>query len=228
MLYLLDTANAKKIAECFDLFPVAGVTTNPTLIAKEKRPFFDILTDIRSVIGESSMLHVQVLGCDADTMVDEANQLRDRFGAGILPKIPVTPQGLKAMRILSASGFTVTATAIGAPLQALLAAKAGASFTAPYVNRLDNIGADGVGVVANIVKLFTVHGLSTKVLTASFKNVQQVQDVALAGAHAATMSPDLLELIVRHPLTDSGIAGFEADWAAAYGAGATTLDMTAA
>jgi fructose-6-phosphate aldolase 2 len=225
MLYLLDTANVKEIARCFDLFPVAGVSTNPTLIAKEKRPFYDILTDIRNVIGEGTMLHVQVLGTDAETMVAEAKQLRDRLGAGILPKIPVTPQGLKAIRILAASGFSVTATAIGAPLQALLAAKTGAAFTAPYVNRIDNIGGDGVGVVANIVRLFTVHGLSTKVLTASFKNVQQVMDVALAGAHAATMAPELLDLVAAHPLTDSGVAGFMADWAAAYGADVTTLDF---
>jgi fructose-6-phosphate aldolase 2 len=225
MLYLLDTANVREIARCFDLFPVAGVTTNPTLIAKERRPFYDILTDIRHVIGDAAMLHVQVLGTDAETMVAEAHQLRDRFGSSILPKIPVTPQGLKAIRILAAAGFSVTATAIGAPLQALLAAKAGAAFTAPYVNRLDNIGGDGVGVVTNIVRLFSVFGLSTKVLTASFKNVQQVQDVALAGAHAATLAPELLDLIVSHPLTDSGVAGFMADWAAAYGTDVTTLDL---
>jgi fructose-6-phosphate aldolase 2 len=225
MLYLLDTADVREIARCFDLFPVAGVTTNPTLIAKERRPFYDILTDIRNVIGEETMLHVQVLGTNAETMVAEANQLRDRFGSGILPKIPVTPQGLKAIRILAASSFSVTATAIGAPLQALLAARAGAAFTAPYVNRIDNLGGDGVGVVTNIVRLFTVHGLSAKVLTASFKNVQQVQAVALAGAHCATLSPDLLDLIVSHPLTDSGVAGFMADWAAAYGSDVTTLDL---
>jgi len=148
MLFLLDTANVKEIARCFDLFPVAGVTTNPTLIAQEKRPFYNILTDIRAVIGEASMLHVQVVGSDAETMVAEAHQLRDRFGADIFPKIPVTPQGLKAIRILAASGFHVTATAIGAPLQALLAARAGASFTAPYVNRLDNIGRDNGVVLA--------------------------------------------------------------------------------
>jgi fructose-6-phosphate aldolase 2 len=225
MLFLLDTANVREIARCFNLFPVAGVTTNPTLIAKEKRPFYDILMDIRNVIGEETMLHAQVLGADAETMVAEANQLRDRLGAGILPKIPVTPQGMKAIRILAASGFSVTATAIATPLQALVAARAGAAFTAPYVNRIDNIGGDGVGVVTNIARLFSVYGLATKILTASFKNVQQVQDVALAGAHTATLAPDLLDQIISHPLTDSGVAGFNADWAAAYGADTTTLDL---
>ena len=225
MLCLLDTANVEQIAKCFDFFPIAGVTTNPTLIAREERPLYDILTDIRDVIGETAMLHVQVLGPDAATMVAEANQLRDRLGSGIFPKLPVTREGLKAIRILASSGFSVTATAILTPLQALLAARAGAAFTAPYVNRIDNSGGDGVGVVTDIVRMFSIHGLPTKVLTASFKNVRQVHDMALAGAHAATMTPELLDLVFSHPLTDSGVANFNADWAAAYGADATTLDQ---
>lgn len=224
MLYLLDTANVKDIARCFEFFPIAGVTTNPSLIAREGRPFHDILTDIRAVIGEEAMLHVQVMGPDAETFVAEANNLRDRFGSCIFPKVPVTLQGFKAIRILAASGFNVTATAIATPQQALLAARAGADFAAPYVNRIDNIGGDGEGVVLNIVKLFKIHGLSTKVLTASFKNVHQVQDMALAGAHVATLAPELLDMIASHPLTDSGVADFNADWAEAYGADATTLD----
>jgi transaldolase len=127
--------------------------------------------------------------------------------------------------MLTELGFSVTATAIATPLQAPLAAKTGDAYTAPYVNRIDNIGGNGVGVVANIVRLFTAGGLSTKVLTASFKNVQQVQDVALAGAHPATMAPDLLDLVVKHPLTDSGVAGFDVDWASAFGADVTTLEL---
>lgn len=225
MLCLLDTANVEEIAKCFDFFPIAGVTTNPTLISREGRPLYDILTDIRDVIGEKAMLHVQVLGPDAATMVAEANQLRDRLGSGIYPKLPVTREGLKAIRILADSGFSVTATAILTPLQALLAARAGAAFTAPYVNRIDNSGGDGVGVVTDIVRMFSIHELPTKVLTASFKNVRQVHDMALAGAHAATMTPELLDLVFSHPLTDSGVADFNADWAAAYGADATTLDQ---
>ncbi len=225
MLFFLDTANVHEIARCFDLYPISGVSTNPTLIAKEKRPFYEILSDIRKVIGDETILHVQVLGADADTMVEEAKQSRDRFGSSIFPKIPVTPQGYKAIRILADLGFSVTATAMATPLQALLAAKAGAAYTAPYVNRIDNIGGDGVGVVANIVRLFNASGVATKVLTASFKNVHQVQDVALASAHAATMAPELLDLVVKHPLTDSGVAGFNADWHAEFGIGSTLLDL---
>lgn len=225
MIYFLDTADAAAIARLADLYPIAGVTTNPTLIAREKRPFADIIRDIRAVIGDGAMLHVQVTGSDADTMVAEARKLADFVGAGFHPKVPVTAEGIKAIRRLSGLGFRVTATAIVTAQQALMAAVAGAAFTAPYVNRLDMIGGDGVKVVADIVHLFRIHALPTRLLTASFKNVQQVHDVAMAGAHSATLSPDILEALIRHPLTDSGIAGFAADWAAAYGEGRTTSDL---
>lgn len=225
MLYLLDTADVRAIARCTDIFPLAGVTTNPTLIARAKRPLLDLLTEIRSIIGEHAMLHAQVMGADAETMVAEAARLCDRFGPNLYPKIPVTPQGLRAIRMLAASGIAVTATAIAAPQQALLAARAGAAFTAPYVNRIDNVSGDGPGVVSQMVHLFSHFGLPTRVLAASFKNVQQVHAVAMAGAHSATMSPDLLEAVLSHPLTDSGVAGFNQDWAAAFGQGTTLLDL---
>ncbi|PKR89445.1 transaldolase [Pleomorphomonas diazotrophica] len=225
MIYFLDTADTAAIARLADLYPIAGVTTNPTLIAREKRPFADIIKDIRAVIGDGAMLHVQVTGNDADTMVAEARKLADFVGAGFHPKVPVTAEGIKAIRRLSGLGFRVTATAIVTAQQALMAAVAGAAFTAPYVNRLDMIGGDGVRVVADIVHLFRIHALPTRLLTASFKNVQQVHDIAMAGAHSATLPPDILEALIRHPLTDSGIAGFAADWAAAYGEGRTTADL---
>ncbi len=225
MIYFLDTADAAAIARLSDLYPIAGVTTNPTLIAREKRPFAEILKDIRAVIGDGAMLHVQVTGSDAETMVAEARKLADFVGAGFHPKVPVTAEGIKAIRRLSGLGFRVTATAIVTAQQALMAAVAGAAFTAPYVNRLDMIGGDGVKVVADIVHLFRVHALPTRLLTASFKTIQQVHDIAMAGAHSATLPPDILEALIRHPLTDSGVAGFSADWAAAYGEGRTTLDL---
>lgn len=227
MLYLLDTADVVAIARCVDLYPVAGVTTNPTLIAREKRPLAELLRDIRAVIGEDLMFHVQVVGSDAETMVEEAERLRDLIGAGFHPKVPVTAQGIKAIRRLAGLGFAPTATAIVSPTQALMAAVAGAAFTAPYVNRLDNICGDGIRVVSDIAHLYEVHGLPTRLLTASFKNVQQVHEVAMAGAHSATLPPDILELLLSHPLTDSGIAGFMSDWAEAYGVGRTVLDLLA-
>jgi len=227
MIYFLDTADVAAIARLADLYPVAGVTTNPTLIAREKRPLADILRDIRAVIGARRMLHVQVTAPTADVMIVEAERLRDVVGDGFHPKVPVTPEGLKAIRLLAERGFSVTATAIVTAQQALLAAVAGAAFTAPYVNRLDNIGADGVKVVSDIARLFQIHGMKAKLLTASFKNVQQVQDVAMAGAHSATVPPDILEALLRHPLTDQGVAGFMSDWGEAYGVGKTVVDLLA-
>lgn len=225
MLYLLDTADVAAIRRLADIFPLAGVTTNPTLIARETRPFKGLIQDIRAAIGSGAMLHVQVTGADAATMLAEAKALSDLVGGGFHAKVPLTAEGLKAIRLMAQAGIPVTATAVVTAQQALLAARAGAAFVAPYVNRLDMIGADGVGVVAAIARLFSSFGLPTRLLTASFKTVQQVEGVALAGAHSATIAPELLEQLIRHPLTDQGLAGFAADWAAAYGAGRTTLEL---
>nr|WP_321461814.1 transaldolase family protein [uncultured Cohaesibacter sp.] len=225
MIYFLDTADVKAIARCVDLYPVAGVTTNPSLIARENRPLGDILKDIRDTIGPDKMIHAQVLSPDADIMVDEAQRLRDRVGEGFHVKVPVTAQGMKAISKISSLGIPVTATAIVTAEQALMAAVAGASYTAPYVNRLDNICGDGIRVVSEIAHLFKTHQLDARLLTASFKNVQQIHDVAMAGAHSATLPPDLLELLIVHPLTDSGVSGFVSDWEGVYGKGATILDL---
>lgn len=225
MLYLLDTADVDAIRRLADLFPIAGVTTNPTLVARTRRPFRNLIEEIRAAIGTGQMLHVQVTSSDAPTMLMEAEKLAELVGGGFHAKVPLTAEGLKAIRLMAQKGIAVTATAVVAPQQALLAARAGAAFVAPYVNRLDMIGADGVGIVAAIADLFRTHGLATRLLTASFKTVQQVDGVALAGAHCATVAPELLEQLIRHPLTDAGIAGFSADWAEAYGAGHTVLDV---
>ncbi len=151
MIYLLDTADITAIRRLVDIFPVAGVTTNPTLIAKEKRNFADILRDIRQSIGPDRMLHVKVVGSTADIMMKEAERLRDFVGNGFHVKVPVTAEGIKAIRLLAERQFQITATAIVTPQQALMAAVAGAAFTAPYVNRLDNICGDGVRMVGDIV-----------------------------------------------------------------------------
>lgn len=225
MLYFLDCGDVRAIEAAFDIYPLAGVTTNPTLVAREKRPLRELLLDIRRAIGAKTLLHVQVLAADAETMVEEAFRLRDLVGEGFLPKVPVTPQGVKAIRRLAGLGFSPTATAIVSPTQALMAARAGAAYAAPYVNRLDMIGGDGVGVVGQIAHLFAQYELPTRILAASFKSVQQVHAVAMAGAQSVTLAPELLPHLLAHPLTDSGIAGFLADWADAYGAGRTVLDL---
>ena len=206
MLYLLDTANVKEIEKAAEVFPLAGVTTNPSIIAQEKRNFFSILKEIRAIIGDR-MLHAQVLG-----------ESCDKIGGNLYIKVPVSIEGYKAMPKLKQLGMKVTATAIYTPGQALLAAQAGVDFTAPYLNRIDNISGMGVTVVQMITTLFRVHNMSARVLAASFKNVQQVNDVSLAGCQAITISPDILWHLAEHPLTDMSIEQFNRDWTGVYGA----------
>lgn len=219
MLLLLDTANLEKIKKLNDLFPINGVTTNPSIISKENRDFFEILKDIRKIIGKDKMLHAQVLGTTSQDIVNEAKYLYKEIGGNLFIKIPVIPQGIKAIKILKDEGIKVTATAVFTPMQALIAAQAGADFVAPYVNRLDNIAADGLKVVEEILKMFKEYGLNTKVLAASFKNVEQIHKSALMGVDSVTASPDIVEKLIYHPLTDWSVEQFINDWENVYGEG---------
>ena len=217
MKYLIDSANLEDIRYGREFYPIDGVTTNPSLAAKEKKEFAKLIDDIRGIIGNDKMLHVQATAKKAEDIAAEAEMLRDRLGGRFYVKIPIGEEGLKAMAMIKKKGIGITATAVFTPQQALIAARAGADFVAPYVNRLDNITADGAQVVADIVKLFDVYQLYCQVLAASFKNVEQLHRVALAGAHSATISLDLLKAAISHPMTDSAVEGFDRDWAGTYG-----------
>ena len=217
MLYMLDTADLSAIRHCNEFYPLAGVTTNPSIIAKEKTEFWPLLEEIRAIIGKEKMLHVQVTAKRTEDIVEEAKLLKTRLGGAFYAKIPISEEGLKATMMLHNIGIKVTMTAIFSPAQAMLAAEAGASFVAPYVNRLDNIIADGTNVVAEIVEEFQKHGLFTKVLAASFKNAEQVHKCALCGCHSVTVPADILRSLITLPMTDSAIAGFDRDWASVYG-----------
>lgn len=225
MLYLLDTANIAEIKRSYDLYPIAGVTTNPTIIAREKTDFLQRILEIRSIIGENTMLHVQALSKSAERIVSEAEYLNEKVGGNLFIKIPVIPEGIKAMKILKEKGVKTTATAIFTPQQALMAAVAGAEFLAPYVNRLDNICADGISVVGEIVQLLQLYDLPAKVLAASFKSVEQVHKVSLYGGHAITASPDIIDALLKHPLTDASVDRFVKDWEDMYGVGKVTKDL---
>ena len=220
MIYLLDTADVKEIKRLIDLYPIDGVTTNPSIIAKARRPVGECIKEIRRVIGRNRMLHVQTLGETAQEMVNEAMLLKEMVGGNFYIKIPVTPQGIKAIRMAKKLGINVTATAVFTQQQGLIAARAGADFLAPYVNRLDNISCHGIDVVADLVHLIDIYGLNTKILAASFKNVDQVHGVSMAGAHAATISPELFDHLVYHPLTDQAVRDFEEDGHPYYNLGA--------
>lgn len=217
MLYILDTANLEAIRHCNEFYPLAGVTTNPSIISKENTDFWALVTGIRDIIGPDKMLHVQTTQKKAEGIVEEAKLLRDRLGENFYVKIPISEEGLKATKILKKYGIGVTVTAIFTPAQALLAATAGADFVAPYANRLDNIIADGCGVVAEIVKQIEQYGLKCRVLAASFKNAEQVHRCASVGCHSVTVSADILQKVISHPMTDAAIADFEKDWASVYG-----------
>ncbi|AIF53039.1 transaldolase family protein [Pelosinus sp. UFO1] len=220
MNILLDTAEVDFIKSANEYYPIDGITTNPTILAKGKRPYIEILQEIVSIIGSEKMLHVQVLSTNAKEIVKEAEYVNKVLSGNIYIKIPVVPEGFKAMMALQKKNIKVTATAVSTPQQALMAAKAGASFVAPYVNRIDNISGDGVKVVADIIKIFNTHNMKAQVIAASFKNVEQVQKVCLAGTHAVTVSEDVFTNLYHHPLTDWSVNKFIEDWESAYGKGA--------
>lgn len=217
MIYILDTADLAAIKHCNEFYPLSGVTTNPSIIAKEKGDFWQILKEIRGVIGNDKMLHVQTVQTTAKKMVEEAKLIKEKIGGDIYIKIPIGEEGLKAVPMIKNLGIGVTMTAIFTPAQALMAAKAGADFVAPYVNRLDNILGDGTNVVAEIVQQFEIYGLDCKVLAASFKNAEQVHRCALCGCHSVTVSADVLKSLIIHPMTDAAVEGFERDWKGVYG-----------
>lgn len=218
MIYIIDTADLEAIKHINEFYPIDGVTTNPSIIAKEKTDFIERLRAIRSIIGEDKILCAQTLQNDADLIVKEGIKLKEAIGGDFYLKIPIGEAGLKATMELKKLGIGVLMTAIFTPTQALMAAKAGADFVAPYVNRIDNVCGDGVGVVAEIVNQFANYGItSCKVMAASFKNVQQVNDCASVGCHVATIAPDIYKTLISHPLTDVAIAGFEKDWKSVYG-----------
>lgn len=217
MKYFIDTANLAEIKHCNEFYPLAGVTTNPTLVAKEKSDFWTLIKEIRNIIGPDKILHVQTVQTTAEKMVEEAKRIKETVGGEFCVKIPIGEEGLKATMMLKELGIGVTMTAIFTPAQALIAAKAGASFVAPYVNRLDNMIGDGVRVVEDIVQQFELYGLDCQVLAASFKNCEQIHKCALVGCHTVTIAADLFKSVLAHPMTDAAVAGFEKDWKAMYG-----------
>ena len=216
MIYIIDTANITDIIHANTFYPLAGVTTNPTIISKENRPFWDVVKEIRDVIGSEKMLHVQTVQTSADKMEEEALKIYEELGENTFIKIPICEEGLKATMNLKKRGIGVTMTAIFTPAQALMAAQAGASFVAPYVNRLDNILADGTQVVKEIVQEFNQYHLSCKVLAASFKNAEQVHKCAISGCDSVTISMEVFKSLISHPMTESAVNGFSKDWQSVY------------
>ena len=217
MEILLDTANLENIEYFNSYYPIVGVTTNPTILAREGGNPLQTLKRIREIIGDEKELHVQLTEVEYDRMIEEAEALVAILGKNTFVKIPVTDVGLKVTKTLSDRGFGVTVTAVLTAAQAMLASNAGASYVAPYISRSENLCADGVGTVADIAKIFGISGADTRILAASFKTAKEVLDVAVAGCHAATIGSTIMRMLIAHTTTDTSILGFISDWEAAFG-----------
>ncbi len=226
MKILIDDANIEAIKRLYPVFPIDGVTTNPSILAKSGRQPYDVLKEIRAFIGADAELHVQVVGKTADAMLEDVERIHKELGANTYTKIPVNAAGLEVIQRLRKAqpSAHITATAIYTPMQAFLAAKAGADYTAPYINRIDNLGADGIATAKVIQDMFTKNGLPCQILAASFKNSQQVQALAQYGVGAATIAPAVIEGLVRNAAVAAAIDDFTNDFEALCGVGVTMKD----
>lgn len=224
MKFLIDDANVAKIKEIWEYYPVDGVSTNPSILAKSGKQPFEVLKEIREIIGADADLHVQVVSSEAEKMVEEAHMIQEILGSNTFVKIPAVPEGLKAIRILSSEGRKVTATAIYTPMQAYLAGKAGADYAAPYVNRIDNLGADGIETAKAIHDIFKKNGMKTEILAASFKNSQQVLELCKYGVGAATVGIDVIEGLIKNAVVTDAVSVFVSDFEKLCGTGKTMLD----
>lgn len=223
MRLYIDSANIDKITQLNEYYPIAGVTTNPTLLVNENRAYLDVLKDIRSIIGDDKELFVQAVGDTAEEIVEESRFIMQQLSGKVIVKIPVTEEGIKAMEILSSENIPTLATTVYTAFQALIAAMSGANYVAPYVNRIDNLAGDGVNVVAEIAQLFETYGLSCEILAASFKNLQQVHEICLVGAETVTVDPEIIEKMIAFPATVTDVSVFKKQWQDAYGENSTNL-----
>lgn len=225
MLILIDDANLDVIKRIYDKFPCDGVTTNPSILKKQGKNPMEVLKEIRENLPKGAQLHVQVISQKAEDMVEEAHHILDVLGVDTYIKIPVTDEGIKAIKMLSLQDVNVTATAIYTAMQAFIAAKAGAKFTAPYVNRLDNMGADGVQVAKDIHDMFKKHNLQAEVLAASFKNSQQIYNLCKHGIGSVTASGDVIEGLIKHDATKNAVKAFNEDFYSLVGDGVTMANL---
>lgn len=217
MELLLDTANLEAIKKYCDYYQIIGITTNPTILCREKGPFFETYEKIRTIIGEEKQLHVQVTGHNCEEMLKEAEVITARLGKDVYIKVPVVEEGVKAMKLLKEHGFNVTATAVVSVQQAFLAGSVDADYVAPYVNRMANLNIDPYETVARIRSVFDNQNINTKILGASFKNTEQVMRAYECGAEAVTVAPELLTTMCSNAVTDLWVTNFEKDWAGLYG-----------
>ncbi len=216
MKFFIDTANVDDIRKANEMGVICGVTTNPSLIAKEGRDFKEVIQEITTIVDGPISGEVKATTVDAETMIQEGREIA-AIHPNMVVKIPMTVEGLKAVKVLSSEGIKTNVTLIFTAAQALLAAKAGATYVSPFLGRLDDISTTGITLIQDIVTIFENYNLETEIIAASVRNPIHVTDCALAGANIATVPYSVIEQMTKHPLTDQGIAKFQADYIAVFG-----------
>lgn len=216
MKFFIDTANVEDIKKANDMGVICGVTTNPSLIAKEGRRFEDVIAEIASIVDGPISGEVKATTTDAEGMIEEGRAIA-AIHPNMVVKLPITVEGLKACKVLSSENIKTNVTLVFNANQALLAARAGATYVSPFLGRLDDINVRGIDLIKEISEIFKNAGIETQIIAASVRNPIHVTDCALAGAHIATVPYKVIEQMTRHPLTDQGIEKFQADYKAVFG-----------
>jgi len=209
MKFFIDTANINEIKEANELGVLAGVTTNPSLVAKEGVDFHERIREICNVV--EGPVSAEVISLEADKMIEEGKELA-KIAPNVVVKVPMTTEGLKAVKAFSDLGIRTNVTLVFSAVQALLAARAGATYVSPFLGRLDDIGHNGMDLIRQIAEIFAIHGIETEIIAASVRHSVHVTEAALNGSHIATIPANVIASLVKHPLTDQGIEKFLADW----------------
>ena len=216
MKFFIDTANVADIRKANDMGVICGVTTNPSLIAKEGRDFKEVISEIASIVDGPISGEVKATTVDAEGMIEEGREIA-AIHPNMIVKIPMTVEGLKAVKVLSAEGIKTNVTLIFSANQALLAARAGATYVSPFLGRLDDISSPGIELIEHIVQIFGNYDIDTEIIAASIRNTVHVTECALAGADIATVPYAVIEQMTKHPLTDQGIVKFQEDYRKVFG-----------
>ena len=216
MKIFIDTANVEDIRKANDMGAICGVTTNPSLIAKEGRDFTEVIREIAQIVDGPISGEVKATTVDAEGMIAEGKEIA-AIHKNMIVKIPMTAEGLKAVKVLTAKKIKTNVTLVFTANQALLAARAGATYVSPFLGRLDDISTSGVDLIATIAEIFQIHGIETEIIAASIRHPMHVTECALAGADIATVPYSVILQMMKHPLTDEGISKFQADYKAVFG-----------
>ena len=226
MEFIIDTVDLEEIKDAVDHMPIAGVTSNPSIVkATSPENFFEHMRKIRSIIGSKRSLHIQVISKDCDTMIEEAKRIVEEVDQGVYIKVPVSYEGIKAIKFLKEHDYHVTATAVYDLMQAYMALVAGADYIAPYVNRIGNLGGDPMDLINELSNRIVMDDYDCKILAASFKGVQQVKDSLNYGAQAITAPVSVLKQIFSNPNIEKAVDDFNQDWYSMYGEDVGICDL---